>query len=162
MVTPKARILIVEDEEVIRRILATILEDAGHLVAEASDAAEARALLQSQPPYDLLLVDKNLPGESGLDLIAHVRAATPDAATILVTGYAGYDSAVAALRLGVSDYLEKPFLDLGAILKRVEQVLARRGTEPAAMARALWKLLQARQAGADVVEAARALAEKLG
>ncbi|MEW5851907.1 MAG: response regulator [Myxococcota bacterium] len=121
----RATILVVEDEDVVRRILAAILQDLGHTVLEARDGEEATGLLD-QHVVDLLISDKNLPGISGLDLMRACKEKRPDAEVIMVTGYASYESAVEALRLGACEYIEKPFLDLVAIRNRVQQAIERK------------------------------------
>ncbi|MBI5498220.1 MAG: response regulator [Deltaproteobacteria bacterium] len=121
----RATVLVVEDEEVVRRILAALLTDLGHQVLEAGDGEAAVQLMDSHTP-DLVITDKNLPGISGLDVLRAARERHPHAALMVVTGYASYESVVEALRLGACEYMEKPFLDLKAIQDRVRAALAAR------------------------------------
>ena len=103
-----ARILVVDDEDTLRRLTRRHLEKAGYLCRDAADAAEARSRLEEQP-FEVVLCDVRMPGESGLDLIRHITERHPSVASIIVTGHATTDTAIEALRLGVSDYLKKPF-----------------------------------------------------
>jgi putative two-component system response regulator len=108
-VTPRdARLLVVDDEEPIRRALARVLSEAGHDCRLAADAAEARARLDAEP-VALMLCDVNLPGESGLELIRSVREDHPNTAIVMVSGDAATAVADRALRLGAYGYLIKPF-----------------------------------------------------
>ncbi len=149
---PSARVLLVEDEDVIRRILAALVEELGHTVVEARDGEEALLQLDAPTPPDLIIADKNLPGINGLEVLRQARARCPDAQLMMVTGYASYESAVEALRLGVCEYLEKPFLDLRVIQQRITGALAlkaERGRDPLALARRLVELLDPRQDAAS-------------
>ncbi|MFB3897716.1 MAG: HD domain-containing phosphohydrolase [bacterium] len=106
--TPKQdAILIVDDQEIIRRSLSTILENSGYLVTSVASAKEAIQNLH-QMQYSLVLTDLRLDGESGLDIIEHVKEFYPKTLVILLTAYASVESAIAALRRGAYDYLIKP------------------------------------------------------
>ncbi len=122
-----ARILILEDEEAVRRGMRRALERADHTVAEAADAAVARHLL-SEESFDLLLSDINLPGESGLELVRQVSAELPDIAVAMVTGVDDPGVAGEALRIGAYGYLVKPF-GPNELLINVTMALRRRDLE---------------------------------
>ncbi len=79
-----ARILVVEDEEPIRRSLARLLERAGYTCSTAANPAEARQIL-ANGAFALMLCDVTMPGESGFTLLAHVNEAHPDIAVIMMT-----------------------------------------------------------------------------
>ena len=81
------RILVVEDEALVREVAVTILEDAGHLVVEAADGEQALELLRAST-FDVLFTDIKLPGQDGWTVAEHFRAAFPDAPVIFATGYA--------------------------------------------------------------------------
>jgi DNA-binding NtrC family response regulator len=99
-----SRILIVEDEAVIRQALSRLLARHGHDVRETGSVEEARsALAESQP--DLVIADLRLPGAPGTDVIAHVEGAP----VLIMTSYASVKSAVEAMKLGAADYIAKPF-----------------------------------------------------
>ena len=115
-----AKILIVEDDAHIRRLLRATMQRAGHDVVEAADARAALALLDIEKP-DVVLLDLGLPDRDGLELIGPIRQRS--AATIIVVS-ARDDSAekVAALDLGADDYLTKPF-DTDELLARIRATL---------------------------------------
>jgi CheY-like chemotaxis protein len=119
-----ARILVVDDEEVVRTVMRDVLDRPGWYLVEAADGEKAIELLLSEP-FDLLIADKNLPGITGLDVIRQAKAANQRIATLLVTAYASRESAEEALVLGVDDYLTKPF-DMDDLSAKVEDALARR------------------------------------
>src|SRR5262245_54246872 len=102
------RVLVIDDEESIRKMLRMCLEGAGHDVVLAPTGEAAVAAAKRSPP-DLALVDLRL---GGMDGIAVTRALAQDAPTtsvVLMTAYATIDNAVDAMRAGASDYLPKPF-----------------------------------------------------
>ncbi|MGH8462361.1 MAG: response regulator [Stenotrophobium sp.] len=101
------RILVVEDERAIRRLLRTTLEVQDYEVLEASSAAEALAFMRTQPP-DLVLLDLGLPDMDGQELIQQIRAlsAVP---IIVVSSRDGERGKVEALDAGADDYISKPF-----------------------------------------------------
>jgi CheY-like chemotaxis protein len=85
--TNSSRVLIVEDEFLIRLTLAEVLSDEGYTVIEAETADEAVKLLQAGPPIDVLLTDIQLPGQlDGKALVRHVRETQPDLPVIFMTG----------------------------------------------------------------------------
>lgn len=101
------RILIVDDEEPIRKGLARIVSGLGHEVDVAVDAEEAVQRATSVTP-DLVITDLQLPGRSGLDLIADLKDRGVESTVVVLTGHGTIDSAVEATRRGVFDYLLKP------------------------------------------------------
>jgi putative two-component system response regulator len=119
-----AHILIVEDEEPIRRSLVRILEKAGYECTAGANAAEARHLLATEP-FDLMLCDVTMPGESGFSLLAHARDARPDLAVIMVTAIDSPSSTEPVTRHGVYSYIVKPF-DTNVILINVVGALRQR------------------------------------
>jgi putative two-component system response regulator len=102
------RILVVDDDEAMRRSLGRSLERVGYPCTLASNAAEAYALLKGHP-FALILCDVNLPGESGLELIRHMLSEHPEVAALMVSGLDRPDYADAALDYGAYGYLVKPF-----------------------------------------------------
>lgn len=115
-----AKILVVEDDAHIRRLLQATMQRAGHAVVEAADARQAIALLDIERP-DVVLLDLGLPDRDGLELIEIIRHRS--AATLIVVS-ARDDSAekVAALDLGADDYVTKPF-DTDELLARIRTAL---------------------------------------
>ena len=103
-----ARVLIVDDESNLRRILAGIVRAAGHDAVEAADLASARVAL-ARGTFDVLLADQRLPDGDGLALVAECREREPGLAVIMITAYASVELAVEAMRAGAFDFLAKPF-----------------------------------------------------
>jgi two-component system, NtrC family, response regulator HydG len=107
IVETSRRILVVDDQESVRRGLTRILLELGHNVEVASDAESAILLADATPP-DLVIIDLNLPGRSGLDLVADLQERGTEATLIVLTGNGSIDTAIEATRRGVFDYLLKP------------------------------------------------------
>jgi DNA-binding NtrC family response regulator len=125
---PSETILVVDDVpdtlEVMKRNLAAL----GYRVFTAPGVAEAIELLDATP-VDLIITDYKMPGQSGLDLIRHVRENLPDSEIMMITGYASIDGAVEAVKSGADEYLAKPFTDEeleGAVHRALEKLHTRR------------------------------------
>lgn len=116
-------ILIVDDEEVIRQVLRQLLVRDGHELVEATSAEEAMRLITTRE-FDLVVTDKNLPGMDGVRLLELARKLRPEMKAILITGYPSETSAEAGLRLGVMDYLTKPFDEVQVVRSKINAVLA--------------------------------------
>lgn len=127
---PGEKVLIVDDEPMIRWLLGEALSGWGYEVAEAGSGAQALATLVTTQPAAVLL-DINLPDSSGLDLLQEIKQCQPQAAVVMVTAEAVFDNAVSALRGGADDFVGKPVnLDeLRFILARVIEA-KRQGVEP--------------------------------
>jgi two-component system response regulator AtoC len=109
--TKRGVILLVDDEEKIRKTLGRVLRGEGHEVIEASDGHKAREQMALRV-FDLVLVDNLMPGMTGLELIRDIAASTADAERpqiVLMTAHASVRDAVDAMKLGALDYLQKPF-----------------------------------------------------
>jgi signal transduction histidine kinase len=117
-------ILIVDDEAVIHEVLKQFLEDCGYQIDSVLSGEDAVDKVKTCE-YNLLLVDKNLPGISGIEVMQHAREIRPELEFILITAYASYESAVEALRLGAFDYIEKPFTNHELIKEKVHKALER-------------------------------------
>ena len=118
------RVLVVDDEAPLVRMVQRLLEPEGFGIMVASDPESLVARLEEQP--ELLLLDLQLGAVSGVDLIAKIRAQSPDTQIVIMTGYATIDSAVACMREGAFDYLEKPFHDQHRIVQTLQHALERR------------------------------------
>jgi two-component system NtrC family response regulator len=114
------RILVVEDDESLRRVTQAQLTKIGYETDVARDVPQALEILQKQP-HDLVLTDLNLPGMSGLDLLRTIRAEYPETTVVLVTAYGTVKTAVDAMKSGAYDYLTKPVhpYELRALVDRV-------------------------------------------
>lgn len=128
-----ARVLVVDDEPAIRRLLRQTLERAGHTVIEAADARAALAAVAHDGP-DAVLLDLGLPGRDGLELVP-VIAREPAIALVVVSARDATDDKVAALDLGADDYVTKPF-DSEELLARLRVALRRSDAGSAALVRA--------------------------
>ena len=116
------RILIVDDDALMRRSLAFNLAQAGYYSATAADAEAALDLARREPP-DLILLDIGLPGMDGLDALREFRARADVPIIFLTARRRELDQAL-GLELGADDYVTKPF-DLGVLLARIKAVLRR-------------------------------------
>ncbi len=101
------RILIVDDEKIVRESLFHWFEEEGYLV-ETAKSGEDALLLFDKNKYDLLLVDMKMPGVSGLDLLTKVRGIDKDVIFIMITAFASVPTAIKALKDGAYDYVTKP------------------------------------------------------
>ena len=118
---PVRRILVVDDDPDINRLLRVRLAARGYEVATAASGEEALELL-SETPADLVFLDISLPGISGLQTLAEVRRRGLDTAVIMTTAFGSEQIAVEALRQGANDYLRKPFEsdEFRRVLERTE------------------------------------------
>jgi DNA-binding NtrC family response regulator len=115
------RILVVEDENLIRMSLAEELARAGYRVAAAETGAAGLARLDAEE-FDLVLLDYRLPDTNGLEVLREIAARRPETLVILMTAYSSIESAVQAIKLGAYDYLNKPF-DMDEMALRVAKAL---------------------------------------
>jgi two-component system response regulator PilR (NtrC family) len=118
---PPGAILVVDDEEPLRRGLAEELRREGHRVLEGGSGDEAFDHL-GREVVDLVLLDLKLGDENGLDILKAIRADWPDTAVIMLTAYGMVETAVEALKLGAYDFFQKPF-DLTKLLVTVQNAI---------------------------------------
>ena len=104
----KIKLLVVDDEQSIRRLCMTIGTSLGFTCNEAESAESAVTRLETDPP-DLVLTDLKLPNQSGVALLKQVRNILPRTEIAIMTGHGSIESAVDAMKLGAYDYIEKPF-----------------------------------------------------
>ena len=126
------RILIIDDEENIRRITAVVLEAAGYETVSVNNGADALEQLESGA-FDVAFLDLKLGGESGLELLPELLKASPQVEVIVFTAFVSIETAVEAMRQGAVDYIPKPFT-------------------PEQIRRALSRLIQARKLRSRVAE----------
>ncbi len=118
------RILVVDDESVLRNNLVRFLSKEGHDVEGVGSAERALELLADRD-YALLITDLRMPGMGGLALIERLGELRPETMVLIVTAFASLDSAIEALRLGAQDYLLKP-LSLDEVARKVARLLEHR------------------------------------
>lgn len=118
------KVLVVDDEESIRALLITLLQDEGYDVFAAKDGVDAMQQL-GVIQVDLVITDMVMPNANGLDVLKESRRLDPDRPVIIVTGYPSVATAVKLVSLGASDYITKPF-NIDLIKITVAKVLARR------------------------------------
>lgn len=120
------RILVVDDDSEMRALLLDVLTNEGYEVVEAKDGTEAVLALRARK-FDLILMDKNMPGPSGLDLLPGFRRVSPWSPIIMMTAFGDVPSYMEAVEKGAVEFLFKPF--------RMEEVKA-------AIAKALERTIQ--------------------
>lgn len=103
-----SRILVVDDDRLIREMTRDALEEEGFRVDLGSSGADALALIQRNAPYNVVVTDLSMPEMDGLELTERIKAANPGLDVIVLTGHVSLESALQALRLGAADYLRKP------------------------------------------------------
>ncbi len=116
-----AQILVVDDEEKIRKILKIMLSLRGHSVDEATTGEEALAKIK-ESYYDLVIADIKMPGMDGLQLLREVNELEYPVPVVFITAYATVESAVEAMKMGAVDYISKPF-DEDRLILTVEKAL---------------------------------------
>jgi len=103
----KVKILIVDDESVVRQAFVRILSSERCVVDTASNGADALRKMHAQP-YDVVLLDLKMPGMDGLTVLRTIKQLWPESEVIVVTGYAAVDTAKESVALGAFDYVAKP------------------------------------------------------
>jgi DNA-binding NtrC family response regulator len=105
---PPGRVLVVDDDDGMRALLRRMLEDEGYQVMELDRGSRVMQVLRDVP-FDLIILDKEMPGISGLELLPMLRNEFPEIPVVFVTAFGGHQIAARAIRLGATSYLEKPF-----------------------------------------------------
>jgi two-component system response regulator AtoC len=122
-----ARILAVDDDENIRKVIVAILEDEGYTVESVGTAKEAIEK-SKRKFYNLALIDIRLPDMEGIELLTKFRETTPRMRKVIVTGYPTLQNAVDAVNKGADAYIVKPF-DVEKVLKTIQEQLSKQQTE---------------------------------
>ena len=122
-----ARILIIDDDENIRKVLTTILEDEGYDV-ESVDTAKKAIERTRRKFYNLALIDIRLPDMEGIELLTKMKNTTPKIRKIIITGYPTLQNAVEAVNRGADAYILKPF-DMEKVLEEIEDQLKKQHEE---------------------------------
>ena len=122
----RIRVLVVDDDDLIRGFIASLGEDCGWRVKEARDGPEAIKLVRKDSgKYDLALLDIMMPGPSGLEVLPELLKYGEDLAVIMMSGFAEVGSAVEAMKRGAFDFLQKP-VEPEVLVTRVEKALEQR------------------------------------
>ena len=118
----KLRIMIVDDEMIVRESFHHWFAKQGHIVKSAASGAEALEKIESTP-FDLLFVDIKMPGMNGIELLERVKAEYPDTLVVIITAFGSIETAVNAMKIGASDYLLKPFKpdQLNLVMEKILQ-----------------------------------------
>jgi two-component system, NtrC family, response regulator AtoC len=117
----RQRVLVVDDEAKMRRVLEIMLQRMGHEVTCAADGAEALQLMKTAPA-NLVISDLRMPGMSGTELLQTLREQGSEVPVIIMTAYGTIESAVEAMKLGACDYIIRPF-DVGALELSINRIL---------------------------------------
>lgn len=114
------RILIVDDDSLVRRSLCEVLSFEGYSCSSAGGAAEAFKRLKEMP-FDIMISDIKMPGMDGIELLRKVKAEFPRICVIMITGFGSIENAVLAMREGALDYITKPIIDdeIKLLIKRI-------------------------------------------
>ena len=120
----RSRILVAEDDDVMRKSLSALLKKENCLVDEAGDGHEGISMA-TETAYDLVITDLKMPGKDGIELLRSVKSVHPQTAVIVITAYATIDTAIQAIKDGAEDYLPKPF-NLDQIRHVVRRVLEKK------------------------------------
>lgn len=118
-------ILVVDDELLIRDLLYDFFHDQGWNISVAENGRKALDILQEKQ-FDVVLTDLRMPSMDGMALTSQVQQDYPDIPVVIMTGYPSVESAVAALRTKVADYITKPF-NVNDLFKRVRSHLPKEG-----------------------------------
>jgi len=114
------KILVVDDEAAIRESLGLILRYEHHEVIPAADGKQALEAVEKNPDVDLVFLDIKMPGRDGLDVLGDILKVKPDAAVVVISGHATFETAVEAVKRGAFDFVEKP-LDREVVLLKVRK-----------------------------------------
>src|SRR6187455_2965850 len=134
-------ILVIDDEEIMREILETLLTREGYQVRLASTAAEGLELVRTQP-FDAAIVDVMMPGMDGVTALDELKKIDDDLPVLMITAYASVENAISAMKRGAFDYISKPFKN-DEVIVVLRNALAQRRL--VAENRALRQNLQAHQ-----------------
>ncbi len=115
------RILVVDDEQIIRESIAFILHGEGYSVSEAVNGREALSKIQSEP-FDLVITDLEMPEMKGIELLEAAAHVSPETVFVIITAYGSLETAIAALRKGASDYILKP-IEFDELLVKIRRLL---------------------------------------
>ncbi|HAK89091.1 MAG TPA: hypothetical protein DCP24_08545 [Nitrospiraceae bacterium] len=118
---PKARILVIDDEEIVRISCERTLVPDGYEIDTAASGKEGLERLE-KGEYDLVLVDLKMPGMSGIEFLVNIKSRRPEQKVMIMTGYDTIEHIVEAISSGAAHYLEKPFTP-DTLIERINEVL---------------------------------------
>jgi DNA-binding NtrC family response regulator len=121
------RILVIDDDENIRKVVVAILEDEGYIVESVGTAKEAIEKTKRKF-YNIALIDIRLPDMEGIELLTKIKDTTPRMRKVVITGYPTLQNAVDAVNKGADAYIVKPF-DVKKVLKTIEEQLTKQQDE---------------------------------
>jgi len=121
----RSKLLLIDDEEGIRKILGLSLRDAGYEVITASDGKQGLEIFQKENPL-IVLTDIKMPGIDGMEVLQKIKSISPDTEVIMITGHGEMDLAIKSLQLEASNFITKPIQDeaLFGAIRRAEEKLA--------------------------------------
>jgi len=119
--TKQTRILIVDDDEIIRKSITTVLEEKGYL-AETAENGEVAIRKSEKRVYNLALIDIRLPDMDGVQLLTLLKETSPKMVKIIITGYPSLQNAVEAVNKGADGYIVKP-IKMGELLAMIKEHL---------------------------------------
>ncbi len=124
----KPRVLVVDDEEALRFLLASELEAESFGVQSAGDGEEAiemvRKKIEENEKFDVVLLDIKMPKVDGWEVLRFIKSNVPETKVIMLTAYADVKNAIESLRLGASDFISKPY-DLDDVLTSINRALGK-------------------------------------
>jgi diguanylate cyclase (GGDEF)-like protein/PAS domain S-box-containing protein len=118
------KILVVDDEEIIRNILALYLKDMGYEPVTAMNGDEAIRIFDDNTP-DLVLLDLNMPGKSGFDVLQEIRSRNGDVPVIIISGVGLIEEAMKAIEMGAWDFITKPIKDFSVLNHHIKRAIER-------------------------------------
>ena len=118
----KSSILVVDDEEALRTVLSSELENEGYTIASAGDGDDAINILRDRT-FDLVLLDIKMPRVDGFEVLRFIKERFPTTKVIMLTGFADLKNAIESKKLGAEDFVSKPY-DLVDLLTTIERVLS--------------------------------------
>ncbi len=123
----QGRILIVDDDSSLRRVLMDQMHLFGYAIDEAADGFEAQQKLETGN-YDVMLLDINLPGKTGIDVLRFIKDKSLKCRVIMLTGRVGFSVGQESMRLGADEYITKPF-NIDDRLSSIRRVLTKKPVE---------------------------------
>ncbi len=120
----KKKVLVIDDEDIVRTSCSRTLAPAGFEVRLARNGVEGLKILE-EGPFDLVLTDLKMPDMDGIEVLRKIKEGWPAVEVIIITGYQTVDTAVKSIKLGAFDYIEKPFTP-DALITAVSKALDRK------------------------------------